>query len=424
MSESFKPVPAAPRSFAAPPAQLDLPRLEHEILQLWQERDIEGRSLRTTTRADGSPRPAFVFYDGPPFATGLPHYGHLLAGTIKDIVPRYWFMRGYSGGAALRLGLPRAADREPGGERARAAREGGHRGARGAALQRGVPGGGAALHGGVGAGRAADGPLGRLSQRLQDHGLLVHGERVVGVRAAVGRGSHLRGVSGAAGVAGAGDPAVELRGGPGSAGAGSGDAQGGAQAAPGPEPDGPFKLEDEDAWLWAWTTTPWTLPSNLALAVHPEVTYVKVRVVDRHGRDRLSRAGSACGLSEPRTRGCDRGAGADARQGAGRAAVRAAAAVLRELQDARGRAALGVPRGRGGVRVDRQRHGRRASGAGLRRGRLPGRSGRGPADGRAGQPERDLRRARHGLRGPVRQGRGQSRSARGSSARARWSTRT
>jgi isoleucyl-tRNA synthetase len=39
--------------------------------------------------------PEFVFYDGPPFATGTPHYGHLLAGTIKDIVPRFWSMRGY-----------------------------------------------------------------------------------------------------------------------------------------------------------------------------------------------------------------------------------------------------------------------------------------------------------------------------------------
>ena len=38
----------------------------------------------------------FVFYDGPPFATGLPHYGHLLAGTLKDVVPRYWTMKGYS----------------------------------------------------------------------------------------------------------------------------------------------------------------------------------------------------------------------------------------------------------------------------------------------------------------------------------------
>jgi len=37
----------------------------------------------------------YIFYDGPPFATGLPHYGHLVASTIKDIVPRYWAMRGY-----------------------------------------------------------------------------------------------------------------------------------------------------------------------------------------------------------------------------------------------------------------------------------------------------------------------------------------
>jgi isoleucyl-tRNA synthetase len=41
-----------------------------------------------------------------------------------------------------------------------------------------------------------------------------------------------------------------------------------------------FKLEEEDAYLWAWTTTPWTLPSNLALAVHPDVEYAKVRLDD------------------------------------------------------------------------------------------------------------------------------------------------
>lgn len=43
--------------------------------------------------SDGRPR--YTFYDGPPFATGLPHYGHLLASTIKDIVPRYWSMKGF-----------------------------------------------------------------------------------------------------------------------------------------------------------------------------------------------------------------------------------------------------------------------------------------------------------------------------------------
>ena len=39
-------------------------------------------------------RKLYTFYDGPPFATGLPHYGHLLASTIKDIIPRYWSMKG------------------------------------------------------------------------------------------------------------------------------------------------------------------------------------------------------------------------------------------------------------------------------------------------------------------------------------------
>ncbi|MEX2606519.1 MAG: class I tRNA ligase family protein, partial [Kiritimatiellia bacterium] len=60
------------------------------MLAFWARRDIFRKSL--DQRADAE---AFVFYDGPPFATGLPHYGHLLAGTIKDIVPRYQTMRGH-----------------------------------------------------------------------------------------------------------------------------------------------------------------------------------------------------------------------------------------------------------------------------------------------------------------------------------------
>ena len=77
-------------AFAPPPAELDLPRLERETLEFWERDRVVERSLDP-----GSDRPAFVFYDGPPFATGTPHYGHLLAGTIKDVVPRYWAMRGY-----------------------------------------------------------------------------------------------------------------------------------------------------------------------------------------------------------------------------------------------------------------------------------------------------------------------------------------
>lgn len=66
-----------------------LPDLEKGILRYWQEEDVFKRSVKQ--RAEGE---RFSFYDGPPFATGLPHYGHLLAGTIKDVIPRYQTMRG------------------------------------------------------------------------------------------------------------------------------------------------------------------------------------------------------------------------------------------------------------------------------------------------------------------------------------------
>lgn len=70
--------------------QVDFAQQEHEVLDLWDKLDAFAESNRR--RSKNAP---FVFYDGPPFATGTPHYGHLLAGTIKDIVPRYWNMRGH-----------------------------------------------------------------------------------------------------------------------------------------------------------------------------------------------------------------------------------------------------------------------------------------------------------------------------------------
>jgi len=68
----------------------DFPAMEREILAFWEEND----TFKTSVARNKGKRD-YVFYDGPPFATGLPHYGHLLAGTIKDIVPRYQTMRGY-----------------------------------------------------------------------------------------------------------------------------------------------------------------------------------------------------------------------------------------------------------------------------------------------------------------------------------------
>ncbi|MBI3690143.1 MAG: class I tRNA ligase family protein, partial [Mycolicibacterium aromaticivorans] len=66
------------------------PALELDVLDYWASDDTFRASI---AQRDGAEE--YVFYDGPPFANGLPHYGHLLTGYVKDIVPRYRTMRGY-----------------------------------------------------------------------------------------------------------------------------------------------------------------------------------------------------------------------------------------------------------------------------------------------------------------------------------------
>lgn len=66
-----------------------LAKNEEKILKFWQKNDIFKRSIEERSKDN-----EFVFYDGPPFATGLPHYGHFVPGTIKDVVPRYQTMKG------------------------------------------------------------------------------------------------------------------------------------------------------------------------------------------------------------------------------------------------------------------------------------------------------------------------------------------
>ncbi|HSX41229.1 MAG TPA: isoleucine--tRNA ligase [Candidatus Saccharimonadales bacterium] len=70
--------------------QADFPRFEAEMLKVWDEEKIFEQSVQ---KREGSKR--FSFYDGPPFANGLPHYGHVVALTEKDAVTRYKTMRGY-----------------------------------------------------------------------------------------------------------------------------------------------------------------------------------------------------------------------------------------------------------------------------------------------------------------------------------------
>jgi isoleucyl-tRNA synthetase len=77
--QAFKPIDPKP----------DFLKLEEEVLKFWEENKIFEKTLEKTK--DGQP---YTFYDGPPFATGLPHYGHILASTVKDLFPRYQTMNG------------------------------------------------------------------------------------------------------------------------------------------------------------------------------------------------------------------------------------------------------------------------------------------------------------------------------------------
>ncbi|MBK8716761.1 MAG: class I tRNA ligase family protein [Deltaproteobacteria bacterium] len=268
--------------FAPVPPQLDLPRLEEGILAGWERNDVEGQSLRkgADAAAGRSAAPAFVFFDGPPFATGLPHYGHILPGTIKDIVPRYQSMRGFA--VERRFGwdchgLPiESLTEDELGVHGKAEIE-----------AHGIENFNRACRAGVlrytAQWRKTMRRLGRwvdfdndyktmdpafmqsvwwVFRRLWDQGLVYEGHRVQPVSPALGtplsnfevaQGPQERDpVTRKEGHKRRQDPSVTIR----------------------------FALEDEDASLWAWTTTPWTLPSNLALAVHPELDYVKVRVKD------------------------------------------------------------------------------------------------------------------------------------------------
>jgi len=76
------------KEVAAAETKSEVALREEAILAFWRENDVFKKSLEKPSEGE------FVFYDGPPFATGLPHYGHILAGTVKDTIPRFQTMRG------------------------------------------------------------------------------------------------------------------------------------------------------------------------------------------------------------------------------------------------------------------------------------------------------------------------------------------
>ena len=74
-------------------ARPHFPDIEKRVLARWQEGDVFRRSIAARPSGEGGSN-EFVIYDGPPFANGLPHYGHLITSYVKDIVPRFQTMRG------------------------------------------------------------------------------------------------------------------------------------------------------------------------------------------------------------------------------------------------------------------------------------------------------------------------------------------
>jgi isoleucyl-tRNA synthetase len=235
---------------------------EEEILAFWHEREIFKKSLEKP-----SPRGEYIFYDGPPFATGLPHHGHLLQSAIKDAVPRYRTMRGYHvprrwGWDCHGLPLENQIEQELGIKTKREIEQLGiekfNNAARSAVLRYSGEwesiidrfGRWVDMKGGY---RTMDAPYTEsvwwAFKNLYDRGLAYEGFKAMHLCPRCG--TTLSNFEVAQGYKDIDDFAVTVK----------------------------LRLVDElDTSLLIWTTTPWTLPGNAAAAVKADAMYVKVKV--------------------------------------------------------------------------------------------------------------------------------------------------
>lgn len=250
----------APYSAVKPDVQLS--KQEESILEFWDKEKIFARSM------EGADKKTYSFYDGPPFATGLPHYGHLLAGVLKDVVPRYWTMKGYT--------VPRRFGWDCHGLPVEYEINKVHKiESRKDVFKMGVANYNAACRGIVKryteewkttvrrVGRWVDmeNPYYTMDvsfmqsvwwvfQELFKKGLIYEGYKVVPY--SVGISTPLSNFEANQNYKMVQDPAITVS----------------------------FPVTNQkDTHLLAWTTTPWTLPSNLALAVGKDIDYVKVKDV-------------------------------------------------------------------------------------------------------------------------------------------------
>lgn len=238
----------------------NFPKEEEKVIQQWDELDAFQKTLDLTKDF-----PRFSFFDGPPFATGTPHYGHLLASTVKDIIPRYATMNGYHverrfGWDTHGLPVEHEIDKKLGitGKED--------------VMAMGIDKYNAECRSIVM--RYADEwrrtirRMGRWIDMDNDYKTL-YPEFMESVwwafkelfnKDAVYRGLRVMPYS-----TGCTTPLSNF------------EAQQNYKDVNDPAVTIGFPLlDDENTWLVAWTTTPWTLPSNIGLAVHPELEYVKI----------------------------------------------------------------------------------------------------------------------------------------------------
>jgi isoleucyl-tRNA synthetase len=241
-------------------SNVNLPKMEEEVLDYW----TKNRTFYKSNELRQG-RKEFAFYDGPPFANGLPHYGHLLTNTIKDTVPRYWNMRGYyverrfgwdTHGVPVEYEVEKSMNLK----------------GRQDILDLGVAKFNELCRESVlhyaeewrktvtRLGRWVDWDNQYRTMDLsfmesvwavfkalydkdlvyQSHKVVPYSPRITAVLSNFEANQNYQDVQ---------DPAITVK----------------------------FKLADEDAYVLAWTTTPWTLIANLALCVGPDIAYVKVR---------------------------------------------------------------------------------------------------------------------------------------------------
>ena len=248
-----------------PPIPDSHEELEQEVLAAWDAQDTFRASLAAREDAE-----EFVFYEGPPTANGKPGVHHVLARTIKDAVARYRTMKGYrvprkAGWDTHGLPVELEAERKLGisgkSEIEQLGIEKFNRICRESVFR--YKGDWERLSRRIGYWLDYDSPYATLSPdfvesgwwalaEIEKRGLLYQGYRVVPYcpRCGTGLSSH----EVAQGYRGVTEPAVTVK----------------------------FRLSDDPdgAALLGWTTTPWTLPGNVALAVRPEMTYLRVRVRD------------------------------------------------------------------------------------------------------------------------------------------------